>query len=243
MSAVVHAADPGGRHWLSFRIGAQLYAAPLAEVSEVIRDGELTPVPGAADDLLGVRHLRGRIVPVLDGRLRLGLSLVPPADPATVRIVMLSAAGQLIGVRVDAVGELLDARRRRTSRRRRRDGPAGAPIRSVACWRGKAASWPCWTCRACAGWAERPIMWLEIGVGLLLLFALAQAAVLVRLWRQSQQLQRDVAALSHGMSHVSTDVPTSMLVTALGRLERRIGLIEAAAAGAPVLRAGPAACA
>lgn len=102
MSAVAHAAAPGGRHWLSFRIGEQLYAAPLTEVSEVIRDGELTPVPGAADDLLGVRHLRGRIVPVLDGRLRLGLSLMPPADPATVRIVMLSAAGQLIGVRVDA---------------------------------------------------------------------------------------------------------------------------------------------
>jgi purine-binding chemotaxis protein CheW len=108
MSASAHAADPGGRHWLSFRIGEQLYAAPLAEVSEVIRDGELTPVPGAADDLLGVRHQRARIVPVLEGRLRLGLSVVPPADPATVRIVMLSVAGQLIGVRVDAVGELLD---------------------------------------------------------------------------------------------------------------------------------------
>ncbi|HTH66737.1 MAG TPA: DUF2802 domain-containing protein [Rhodanobacter sp.] len=69
-------------------------------------------------------------------------------------------------------------------------------------------------------------MWLEFGVGLLLLFALVQAVVLIRLWRQSQQLQRDVAALSHGMTHVATDVPTSMLVTALGRLERRIGLIE-----------------
>jgi purine-binding chemotaxis protein CheW len=40
MSAVAHAADPGGQHWLSFRIGTQLSAAPLAEVSEVIRDGD-----------------------------------------------------------------------------------------------------------------------------------------------------------------------------------------------------------
>lgn len=103
--AADHAAK--GRHWLSFRIGAQLYAAPLDEVSEVIRDGELTPVPGAAADLLGVRHLRGRIVPVMDGRLRLGLPALPAADPASVRVVMLSQAGQRVGLRVDAVGELL----------------------------------------------------------------------------------------------------------------------------------------
>ena len=97
-----------GDLWLSFRIGHQLYAAPLGEVSEVLRDGELTPVPGAAPDLLGVRHLRGRIMPVLDGRRRLGLPDQPPADPASARVVMLSHAGQLVGLRVDAVGELLN---------------------------------------------------------------------------------------------------------------------------------------
>lgn len=93
-------------HWLSFRIGNQLYAAPLADVSEVIREEDITPVPGSARDVLGVRHLRGRIVPVLDGCRRLG---VPPPmpDPAQVRLVMLAHAGQLVGLRVDAVGELL----------------------------------------------------------------------------------------------------------------------------------------
>jgi purine-binding chemotaxis protein CheW len=100
------ATAPGSRHWLSFRIGDQLYAAPLADVNEVIRDGAITPVPGAAPDVLGVRHLRGRIVPVLDGCRRLG---VPPplADPAQVRIIMLTPAGQLVGLRVEAVGGLL----------------------------------------------------------------------------------------------------------------------------------------
>lgn len=107
MSALVSAFDQAGQHWLSFRIGTQLYAAPLADVSEVIRHGDITPVPGAAADLLGVRHLRGRIVPVLDGRRRLGLPALPAADPVTVRIVMLARAGQLVGVLVDAVGELL----------------------------------------------------------------------------------------------------------------------------------------
>ncbi len=107
MNTASTVSDPKDQHWLSFHIGAQLYAAPLIEVSEVIRAGELTPVPGAAADLLGVRHLRGRIVPVMDGRLRLGLPTLPAADPAQVRVVMLLYAGQLIGLRVDAVGELL----------------------------------------------------------------------------------------------------------------------------------------
>jgi purine-binding chemotaxis protein CheW len=99
-------ADPQSRHWLTFQLDGQAYAAPLAQVSEVIRIGEVTPVPGAAADLLGVRHLRGRVVPVLDGRRRLGL---PPhdGDDDSVRVVMLSHAGHVVGLRVDAVGELL----------------------------------------------------------------------------------------------------------------------------------------
>lgn len=93
-------------HWLSFRIGTQTYAAPLEAVNEVIRDGDITPVPGAAADVLGVRHLRGRIVPVLDGQRRMGVADAP-LDPASVRIVMLAHAEHLVGLRVGAVGELL----------------------------------------------------------------------------------------------------------------------------------------
>ncbi|MET3651701.1 chemotaxis protein CheW [Dyella japonica] len=96
-------------HWLSFRIGGQLYAAPLTQVSEVLRDGELTPVPGSASDVLGIRHLRGRIVPVLDGRRRLGLPDEKRVDPFQVRQVMLSHGPHLVGIRVDAIGDLLEA--------------------------------------------------------------------------------------------------------------------------------------
>jgi purine-binding chemotaxis protein CheW len=93
--------------WLSFRLDGELYAAPLAQVSEVIRDGELTPVPGSAPDLLGIRHLRGRIVPVLDGRRRLGLPAFSNEDETDVRLVMLAYGAQLVGLRVDAVGDLI----------------------------------------------------------------------------------------------------------------------------------------
>lgn len=106
MSAIESTSGAAGGQWLSFHIGTQLYAAPLIAVNEVIRDGDITPVPGAPADVLGVRHLRGRIVPVLDGCLRMGVPQ-PLADPGRVRIVMLTHAGQLVGIRVSAIGELL----------------------------------------------------------------------------------------------------------------------------------------
>lgn len=95
------------QRWLAFHLAGQMYAAPLDQVSEVIRDGALTPVPGSAPDLLGIRHLRGRIVPVMDGCRRLGLESRTPVDPTQVRIVVLTYAGHLVGLRVDAVGDLV----------------------------------------------------------------------------------------------------------------------------------------
>jgi purine-binding chemotaxis protein CheW len=137
MNAFASTVAPLQHQWLSFRIGTQLYAALLADVDEVIRDGELTPVPGAADDLLGVRHLRGRIVPVMDGRRRLGLPTLPATDPAEVRIVMLSHGGQQVGLRVDAVGELVNSEGQEIA-----PPPSGRstrpddPVSGVLAWQG-----------------------------------------------------------------------------------------------------------
>lgn len=105
----VAASEKREPQWLSFQISGQHYAAPLREVSEVIREGELTPVPGAPSVLLGIGHLRGRIVPVMDGRLRLNLPAQPASDASGVRIVMLSWVEQLVGLRVDSVAALIRA--------------------------------------------------------------------------------------------------------------------------------------
>jgi len=77
-------------------------------------------------------------------------------------------------------------------------------------------------------------MLLEIAVVALLLLAVVQCVLLVLAWghlrrlrQQWQPLRQDVQALSQQLAHIGhTDVPTSMLVTALGRMERRMGLLE-----------------
>jgi purine-binding chemotaxis protein CheW len=123
--------------WLAFQLDGQHYAAPLSHVSEVIRDRTPTPVPGAADDLLGICQLRGSIVPVMDGRRRLGLRSTIDRDQDAVRIVVFAHAGHRVGFRVDAVGELLrpqiDAIGPPPPGRL---GGADDPVQAVLAWQG-----------------------------------------------------------------------------------------------------------
>ncbi len=76
-------------------------------------------------------------------------------------------------------------------------------------------------------------MWLEICLAVLVFVVLFQAFVLAMLWRQARQLRMALALIGHSATRVATDVPTSMLVAALGRLEHRLGLLELPANSPP----------
>lgn len=122
--------------WLSFQLNGQHYAVLLSRVSEVIRDCVPTPVPGAADDLLGICHLRGNIVPVMDGRRRLGLTGGAPSDASTSRIVVCSHETHRVGVRVDAVGDLLQPKLEAIELPPARSGRVDDPVHAVMGWHG-----------------------------------------------------------------------------------------------------------
>lgn len=76
-------------------------------------------------------------------------------------------------------------------------------------------------------------MWIEIGLAVLLLVAALQLLLLLRLARKAARLEALVGQLGQSAVHAATDVPTSMLVTALGGLERRLAMLELPAAQAP----------
>lgn len=63
---------------------------------------------------------------------------------------------------------------------------------------------------------------LLITLGVLVALAVAQTIVLVLLWRRTGKLQARLDALWQNAAGASTDVPTSMLVATLGRLERQL---------------------
>ena len=72
-----------------FLVGSDCFAVASAGVAEVLRDGKIARVPHAPDAVIGLIHLRGRIVPVIDMRRRLGLTAAEPAAGRTHLVLRL----------------------------------------------------------------------------------------------------------------------------------------------------------
>lgn len=88
-----------------FELASESYGVDIAAVSTIIRMQEITEIPRSPSFVEGVINLRGSIIPVIDLRKRFGLP-VGEATKAS-RIVVVEAAGQMIGMIVDAVVETL----------------------------------------------------------------------------------------------------------------------------------------
>jgi len=59
--------------YLTFALGEEKFAIPVDHVQEVVEFGQVTKVPNAPEYMLGVINLRGRVLPLLDTKLKLGL--------------------------------------------------------------------------------------------------------------------------------------------------------------------------
>lgn len=59
--------------YLSFTISGNVYAIPVKHIEESIQLAAITRIPQMPDYVLGVMNLRGKIVPVYDARIRMGL--------------------------------------------------------------------------------------------------------------------------------------------------------------------------
>lgn len=88
---------------LIFRAGGERYAFRVADVSEVLRECRVTPVPGAPRVVAGVIQVRGEIRPVYDLRRKLGL---PEMEGETGAVILMRGNGHPFGARVDAIEEI-----------------------------------------------------------------------------------------------------------------------------------------
>lgn len=59
--------------YLTFILAGDSFGIPVLKVREIIRHTTIRAVPGMPDYVCGVINLRGKIIPVLDLRLRFGL--------------------------------------------------------------------------------------------------------------------------------------------------------------------------
>jgi purine-binding chemotaxis protein CheW len=92
-------------HVLIFKVETREYALSVHQVVEVVRMVAITPLPEAPPWVDGVLNFRGRIVPVVDLRARLGISRREP-DLSTPIVITVAEAG-LFGLVADELIEVL----------------------------------------------------------------------------------------------------------------------------------------
>ena len=88
-----------------FKIGKEEFGVPISEVREIVRLIPITPVPRAPDFVEGVVNLRGQILAIIDLAKRLNLAPSPRSDKS--RIIVVEFEGNIIGMIVDEVMEVL----------------------------------------------------------------------------------------------------------------------------------------
>jgi purine-binding chemotaxis protein CheW len=86
--------------WVAVEVAGEIYALPVANVEEVLRVSDITRLPDAPAPVRGITQQRGRIVTVVDLRVRLGFDPVPL--DARSRVCVVSSRGRSIGLLVDA---------------------------------------------------------------------------------------------------------------------------------------------
>jgi purine-binding chemotaxis protein CheW len=80
-------------------VAGEHYALPVDDVLEVAEYGTVAPLPGAPAAVLGVRNLRGNVLPVLDMAAVFGIARNGPAE----RVAVVERRGLKAGFAVDSV--------------------------------------------------------------------------------------------------------------------------------------------
>jgi purine-binding chemotaxis protein CheW len=96
--------------YLSFKIGSEYYAANVSFVQNIIEFTEITKVPEMPVFMLGVINLRGQVLPVIDTRIKFGLSYSETTTNTCILVMEVTVDEKhiMVGALVDAVAEVLE---------------------------------------------------------------------------------------------------------------------------------------
>jgi purine-binding chemotaxis protein CheW len=96
--------------YLTFTLGAEVFAIPIESVREVQDAVDVTRIPQTPDFMLGVMNLRGTAVPVVDLKQKFGMGVTERTINSRIAIIEGEGGGEdsLIGALADSVREVLE---------------------------------------------------------------------------------------------------------------------------------------
>ncbi|MCA1927669.1 MAG: chemotaxis protein CheW [Calditerrivibrio sp.] len=95
----------GVQQYVSFNMDSEKYAVDIMFIEEIIRLVEITQVPRAPEFVEGIINIRGKVIPVVDMKKKLGLGSISP--DINTRIIITNIKGKKVGFLVDSVNEVL----------------------------------------------------------------------------------------------------------------------------------------
>jgi len=98
--------------YLTFSLAGEEYGIGILKVKEIIGMMNITPVPQTPEFVKGVINLRGKVIPVVDLRLRFALEAAAYTERTCIIVVEVAGQGGsvMMGIVVDAVSEVLNIR-------------------------------------------------------------------------------------------------------------------------------------
>ena len=98
--------------YLTFQLDKEIYGLEILKVQEIIGMMNVTSVPRTPDFVRGVINLRGKVIPVVDLRLKFSMETKEDTERTCIIVVQISAASQMVimGIIVDEVSEVLDVK-------------------------------------------------------------------------------------------------------------------------------------
>lgn len=88
-----------------FKIGKLLCGLPLNDIQEINKNFDITPVPGAKDEISGVLNLRGQIVTIIDLRVKFGIEVTEVTSDS--RNIIIFNEQEAIGLHIDKVEDII----------------------------------------------------------------------------------------------------------------------------------------
>jgi len=90
---------------VSFNLGSEEFGIDILKVQEIIRLISITKVPNSPEFIEGVINLRGRVIPVIALRIKLGMEKIEYSN--STRIIVVEINNNTVGFVVDGVSEVL----------------------------------------------------------------------------------------------------------------------------------------
>ena len=100
-----------GGKFLTFKLDNESFGIEVLKIREIIRMQKITPVPHTPCHVLGVINLRGKVIPVVDLRVKFSLNAADATDQTCIVVVQVeshNSGAAMVGLLVDSVEEVMN---------------------------------------------------------------------------------------------------------------------------------------